>query len=119
MKTIRPLQEAENWFLWIFFKPLRVGSKEEKSASAIDRYYTYCRKKQKGAKKMERKNLLLKKKTLEIEKACKFMKMKLLEKKMIEEGLEVPNLPTFYVESDSDSSVPSSDRKYFVYVFNI
>ena len=20
MKTIRPLQEAENWFLWIFFK---------------------------------------------------------------------------------------------------
>ena len=57
-----------------------MGSKEEKSASAIDRYYTYCRKKQKGAKKIERKNLLLKKKTLEIEKACKFMKMKLLEK---------------------------------------
>ena len=49
------------------------------------------------------------------------MKMKLLGKKMIEEGLEVPKLPTFDVEleSDSDSSSTATDRKYFVCVFNI
>ena len=42
-------------------------------------------------------------------------------KKMIEEGLEVPELPTFDVEleSDSDSSSTATDRKYFVCVFNI
>ena len=36
--------------------------------------------------------------------------------KMIEEGLEVPELPTFDVEleSDSDSSSTATDRKYFV-----
>ena len=40
---------------------------------------------------------------------------------MIEEGLEVPELPTFDVdlESDSDSSSTATDRKYFVCVFNI
>ena len=38
---------------------------------------------------------------------------------MIEEGLEVPKLPTFNVESDSDSSITSTDRTYFVHVFNI
>ena len=48
------------------------------------------------------------------------MKIKLLEKKkMIEEGLEVPKLPTFNAESDSDSSITSTDRTYFVHVFNI
>ena len=47
------------------------------------------------------------------------MKIKLLGGKMIEEGLEVPKLPTFNVESDSDSSITSTDRTYFVHVFNI
>ena len=40
---------------------------------------------------------------------------------MIEEGLEVPELPNFNVEleCDSDSSSTATDRKYFVCVFNI
>ena len=63
----------------------------------------------------------MKKRNLEIVKACNNMKMKLYEKNMIEEGLEVPELPTFDVdlESDSDSSSTATDRKYFVCVFNI
>ena len=60
----------------------------------------------------------MKEKNLEIEKACDFMKMKLL-KKMIEEGLEMPELPTFIVKLESDSSSTATNRKYFVCVFNI
>ena len=56
------------------------GSKEEKSAFSIKKYYTYCRKK--GSKETCEKNLLLKKRNLEIVKACNYIKMKLYEKKI-------------------------------------